>query len=252
MPSRKPIRSSSAAGRHGRLSALEDIRNRRRHALADLRELACVLRRLDEAHVGTGLDIAIDALDRGIEPLDGARIRARDDDEVSVLPRIDRGLDLADHLLCADELLALIVAAFLRRELILQMKRRGARLLELAHRAHHIECIAVAGIGIGDYRNIHGLGGQADPPRYLGQGQQAEVRIAIGARISAAGQINRLEPRKLHEPRRQRIECAGRNDIAALCDQRSERLALLHGAAVPPIAHGTDAEMALKKSYHFR
>ena len=215
-------------GQRRRLAAFEHIRHRGRHALADLRKLLGALRRLDKAHVGARFHVAVDPLDSGIEPFDGARVRARDDDEIAILPRIHRLLDLANHLLRADDLLALVMPALFRRDLILKMKRRRARLLELTHRAHDIECIAVTGVGIRDHRNIHRLGRQADPAPDFSEGEQAEIRVAVRARIAAAGQIHRLETRKLHQPRGERVECAGRHDVAVLRYERSERLALLH------------------------
>src|SRR5205085_8474923 len=77
-------------------------------------------------------------------------------------------------------------------------------------------------------RNIHRLGRQADPAPDFSEGEQAEIRVAVRARIAAAGQIHRLETRKLHQPRGERVECAGRHDVAVPRDQRPEYLALLH------------------------
>jgi hypothetical protein len=38
------------------------------------------LGRLDKADIGAGFEIGVDPVDRGVEPLDGARILAGDDD----------------------------------------------------------------------------------------------------------------------------------------------------------------------------
>ncbi len=44
------------------------------------------------------------------------------------------------------------MTAFLGQELIFDLDRRGARVFELAHHAHHVENSAVAGVGIDDQR----------------------------------------------------------------------------------------------------
>jgi hypothetical protein len=96
-------------------------------------ELFARLRRLDEADIGAGLQVGVHAVDRRLQPLDRARVGARDDHHVGVAPRVGRGLDLAHHLGLADDLLALVVAALLRRHLVLEVERRDAGLLVLAH-----------------------------------------------------------------------------------------------------------------------
>ena len=79
------------------------------------------------------------------------------------------------------------MAAFLRADLILDMKPRDAGLLVFAHRADDVDGVAVAGVGIGDDRDPDRLDGAADEQHVLGQAQQAQIGIAAGAGIAAAG-----------------------------------------------------------------
>ena len=59
---------------------------------------------------------------------------------------------LSAVLLGGDHLLARDVPALLGRHLVLDVEPRHARLLVFAHRAHHVEHVAVAGVGVGDHR----------------------------------------------------------------------------------------------------
>ena len=52
-------------------------------SLRDALHLCHVHRRLDERHVGTRLDEGMRAVDRRVEPFNRARVRARDDLQVS-------------------------------------------------------------------------------------------------------------------------------------------------------------------------
>jgi hypothetical protein len=133
---------------------------------------------------------------------DCARVRTGNDDEVGIPPGVDRRMDLADHLGGADDLLSLVMAAFLRAHLILDVECRDPGFLVFADSADHVDRIAIAGIGIGDDRDADRLDRQSDKANILGQGQQSEIGIAVGPRIAAAGQINRCEPGLLDEPRR--------------------------------------------------
>ena len=76
------------------------------------------------------------ALDGALEALDRDRVGARDDQRLARVPRVDRGADLAAHLVRRDQRLAVEVAAALGKVLVLELDRGGAGALELAHRAH--------------------------------------------------------------------------------------------------------------------
>ena len=149
------------------------------------------------------------------------------------LPGIDRRLDLADHLGARDDLLPLVMAAFLRRDLVLDMKPGDPGFLVLAHGADDIDRVAVAGIGVGDDRDRYRLDRQPDKADIFDHRQQPEIGVAAGARVAAAGQVNRGEPGLLDKPRRQRVVGARHHRIAASGDQPPQRLARVHAISSP-------------------
>ena len=122
------------------------------------------------------------------------------------------------------------MAAFLRAAPGPRCERGDPRLLVFADRADHVDRIAVAGVGIGDDRDADRLDRQPDKADILRKGEQAEIGIAVGPRIAAAGQIDRLEPSLLDEPRRQSVLGPGRHRVAAAGDQRFH---LLRGVIGP-------------------
>ena len=72
--------------------------------------------------------------------------------------------------------------AFFGRDLVLDVERGDPRLLVFADRADHVDCVAVAGIGIGDDRDADRLDRQPDKADILGQGQQAEIGVPVRPR----------------------------------------------------------------------
>ena len=163
MPSRNPISCNSSAAEHRRLAALEDVDQRRAaHLPADDPQFLDRLRRLDEPDIGAGFEIGVDPVDRGLQPLDSARVRTGNDDQVGIAPGIDRSLDLADHFRSGNDFFPFVMAALLRRDLILDMEPGDPGFLVLAHGADHIDRVAVAGIGVGDDRDRDGLDRQPD------------------------------------------------------------------------------------------
>ena len=86
-------------------------------------------------------------------------VGARDDHQIGVEASGDGGADLRGSLLDGNKLdIARHGRAFLGLGLILEQQARDARRLEFAHRPHHIDGIAVAGVAIRDQRN----GGRGD------------------------------------------------------------------------------------------
>src|SRR5437764_4350086 len=77
-----------------------------------------------------------------------------DNHEVGVLPGINGGAYLLDHLVFSNDLLALHVAAFLGPDLVLDVDSSHACPLKLADGALHIDRVTIASIGIGDERSI--------------------------------------------------------------------------------------------------
>ena len=129
-----------------------------------------VLRRLDEGDVGARFDEGGGAVDRGLEAERGACIGARHDEEVPVVAGVDGGLDLAEHLVERNHVLAGEVAAAFRADLVLDLHRARAGALERADRVAHVQRIAEAGIGVDHDRQLHRI---ADRRRVLGDLRQA-------------------------------------------------------------------------------
>src|SRR5579875_646702 len=81
----KAHRLEFARRHHRRLAALEHIdQGRLDQAAGDQAQFLETLRRLDKADIGAGLEIGVDAVDRGVETLDRARVGAGDDDEIGI------------------------------------------------------------------------------------------------------------------------------------------------------------------------
>jgi hypothetical protein len=81
-----------------------------------------------ENGVGARFHAGHRAGDGRVDPLRGERVGAGHDDEVSVGPRVDRGLDAVDHLFLGDDLFARAMTAALGAYLILDVHARRAEL----------------------------------------------------------------------------------------------------------------------------
>jgi hypothetical protein len=143
--------------------------------LGDRFDLVDRLWRLDEQRVRAGLAVRPRPRQRAVQTLDRARVRASDDQEVGRAPGGHRSRQLGNHLGRGKHLLALHMAALLGHDLVLEVDRRHAGRLVLAHGADHVDRVAVAGIGVRHHGNIHGLD---DPPGvvdHLGHRHQSHV-----------------------------------------------------------------------------
>ena len=182
------------------------------HQRANAAELGALARRLDEQHVGARFAIKRGARDGALEAFDGDRIGAGDDQRLARAARIDRRLDLADHLRRRDQRLVVEMAAALGKILILDLDGIGAGALEQAHRALDIERIAVAGVGIDNEMGRDAVADQRDCIDHLGHADQADVgpaepRIGDGR----AGDIERLETGLFGDQRGKRVVDARRD-----------------------------------------
>ena len=120
------------------------------------------------------------------------------------------------------------MAAFLGRDLVLDVEPGDPGFLVFAHRADHVDRVAVAGIGVGDDRDADRLDREADEMHVLDHGQQAEIGIAARPRKAAAGQVHRLEPGRLDQPRGQGVVGARHHRVAVSRDQPAQSLAWVH------------------------
>jgi len=86
------------------------------------------------------------------------------------------------------------MAAALGCDLVLDVDRRDAGPLIFAHCANEIDGVAVAGVGVGDHRNLncgHDLRRALDGFRH---GDEADVRDAHATGHRAAAEIHRSNP----------------------------------------------------------
>ena len=99
-------------------------------AARNVGDLICRGRRFDKSDVGPGFAVGGGALEGGGEAFRRDGIGACDDQKVVVVPRVDGRLDLSNHLLGRDHLLARKMAAALGKHLILDLQRIGAGAFE--------------------------------------------------------------------------------------------------------------------------
>jgi hypothetical protein len=75
-----------------------------------------------------------------------------------------------------------------------------------------VDRIAVAVVGVGDERDVDGLGQPARLVGHLGEGQQPDVGLSQQrGRRAEAGHVHGVEARLRDEPRRERVIRAGRD-----------------------------------------
>ena len=188
------------------------------------------LRCLDEQHVGAGLAVTHGARDGRLETLDRDRVGARDDQRLARAPRIERRLDLADHLCGRNECLVIEVTAALGKRLVLDLDRVGPGTLEQPHRAFDIECIAVAGVGIDDQAGGNAVADHADNVGDLAHADETDVGTAepcIGNRC--AGDVKRRKTGLLGDERGERIIDAGRDHDGLAYEAGAQGLRIGHG-----------------------
>ena len=146
--------AASAVANDGGLAAQDHVQQlRRAEALGNGLQILKTFRRLDEGHIRARFDVALSALDRRLEALDGAGVRSGDDDH-ALAARIHSRAHLADHLVRRDELLAGEMAAAFRRVLVLDLNGACAGLLQRPHRVRNVDRIAEAGVRVDDQRQV--------------------------------------------------------------------------------------------------
>ena len=166
-------------------------------------------RRLHEAHVGAGFEILCGALQRGLETFDRNGIGARDDDEIAVMQGIPHGVQARHHLGRGHQRLVVVMAAFLRKRLVLEVEGGDAGAFESAGRALRRQRIAVAGIRIGDDRHADRLHDFGEPPLDLVRRDQPHVGYAGRPRDRAAARIDGGKAGLLDQARGQAVERTG-------------------------------------------
>src|SRR3546814_14046194 len=102
------------------------------------------------------------------------------------------------------------------------MERRTAGPLENPDRALAVEGVALAGIGIGDHRDIGRIDDLLQPRADLAEAEEAEIGDACAARDGAAAGVHHVEAGGLHEPRREAVIDARRQDHVVAFDRSEE------------------------------
>ena len=137
------------------------------------------------------------------------RVGARDDHEVRAQAVLRHGLHLGRHVFERNQILAIQMAAALRKHLILQVQCRGTGSLVGHHRAHAALHLAVARVGIGDHRQPACIGDLADGAANLRHGEQADVGEAGHVGGGASRHVQRLKAGLRDRARHQCVEGAG-------------------------------------------
>ena len=132
-----------------------------------------VAERLGKDRVGARLDIEARPGDCPIQSLTVGRVRARHDVEVTA--RLDGGGDLGRHLVRADKLLVVEVAAFLRQPLVLDLHGGGAGILEGPHHLHDVQGLAEAGVAVDEDGELRGARHLPHVEAHFVEGEDAEV-----------------------------------------------------------------------------
>ena len=179
--------------------------------------------RLGEDRIGAGLEIQLRARNGAVHALAGGGVGAGDDEQMP--PGAACGGDLGRHVVRIGQLLVVQVAAFLRQQLVLDMHRGGAGILEAAHHVHHVERLAVAGVAVHQQRQAGRAGDLADEEAHLVHRDHAEVGDTHRCGHRRARQIERLEPRGLGLQRRHAVMRARHTQDAGSREQRPETFA---------------------------
>src|SRR5215203_2463837 len=120
------------------------------------------------------------------------------------------------------------MSAALRELLVFDVATGKTGRFELAHRSRRIVGSTEAGIRIDDAWNLHRARDKPGQHAYLGEGEQPDIGHAR-SRVaqSRAADVNRIETRALHHPRRRGVEHSWHCD-AAIADQLAETFCCAH------------------------
>ena len=153
-------------------------------------------------------------------------------DEIAVAAGRGGGADLRQPILARHDLLVVEMAAFLRKALVLDMDAGDAARLVFAHGAHDVELVAVAGIGVGDHRQLDRGGDAAGVVDHLRHRDQAEIGIAERRRGAGAGHVDAVEPGLRDQLRGDAVIGAGCDHHAVPAQQFAKAARLGH--RLPP------------------
>ena len=165
--------------------------------------------------------VSVGPFDRRVQPERGARVGARHHQEVVVGPGVQRGRQrLLEHR-GVDHLLVRQMAAPLREHLIFQLDCGHPGRLVGADGAYHVHRCAVAGVGVGDERDIaQRVGDHPDSVGHFGRGDQPDVgQPEPRGGHARTGHIRRDVAGALGQLRGDSVENPWRDDEFALVQQ---------------------------------
>ena len=146
------------------------------------------------------------------------------------MTRIDRRADLAAHLLRRDQSFSIEMAATFRKVLVFDLYAMGAHPLEATNRARHVECVAVAGVGVDDEMGVDPIADQRERIGNLAHADQTDIRPAEpGIGDGGAGDIQRGETCLRGDQRRERVIDTGRHHDRLPVQARAQRFRIGHG-----------------------
>ena len=176
-------------------------------------------RGFDKNHVRARGFVRPPAIQRRVEAFDGERIGARDDDEIVVAARVTGRLDFVAHLGRRHQRFAAQVAAALGRLLVFEVDAGDTGFFIGDHCALHIQRVAIAGVGIRNYRQPAGVDDASGVVDHFRQREQTDIRHAeTHRRGAAAGHVNRIETLRRDHARIQRIGHTGGDHHAGGCE----------------------------------
>ena len=165
-----------------------------------------------------------------LETLDGDCVSPGDHQSFARVPRIESGLDLANHFLRRDQRLVVEMPASLGKCLIFELNRVRPRALEQADRAADVQRVAVAGISIDDERGADTIADHGGGVDDFAHGDETDIGASeTGIGNGRPRHIERRKPRPLGEMRGERIENSRRHHDRLARQSRTKVYRIRHG-----------------------
>ena len=170
---------------------------------------------MDQHHVGAGVRVRTPALEGLVHAPSGDEgFRARDDEEVVALARVEHGLDLARVLLDWGQLAldARVERAALGEDVVLDADGGDALGLVGPHHVDDVDGVAVAVVAVGDDRDVDRLDHPRGRAQLVGHREDVGVRHAVRGGDLEAGRPDGVEPGRLDQLRREAVVRASDED----------------------------------------
>ena len=132
------------------------------------------------------------------------------------------GRHLCRHVARIGQLLVVQMAAFLRQQLVLDVHRAGAGVLEAAYHVHHVQRLSVAGVAVHQHGQTGGAGDLADEKTNVVHRDHAQIRQAHGGAHRRTGKVERGEAGGARLQRRHAVVRAGDSQNPRLVQQPPE------------------------------